>query len=329
MDKGILIVGGAGYIGSMVNKVLARAGYKTFVLDSLVTGHADNVVAGELIVEDLGNRDALRTLLRTHPIDAVIHLGARTSVGESMLSPARYYNSNIGKTIILLEEVIARKIPHFLFSSSAAIYGAPKSVPIDEEHPKQPINPYGRTKWMVEQILRDFSDAYGLGCCSLRYFNAAGGDPEGEVLDRREQPVNVIPIILRSILAGSREAPIFGTDYDTPDGTCIRDYIHIYDLAVAHLLALEKLMDDSAADAYNLGNGSGFSVREVVDTIAEVTGIPLGVKEEPRRPGDPPRLVADSTKARRELGWDPKYSQLEQIVEDSWKAISPTAGTPS
>lgn len=317
----LLIVGGAGYIGSIVNKRLAQNGYQTIVLDNLLAGHRDAVVAGELIVGDFGNRSDLRALFSRYPIEAVIHLGALTSVGESVTHPALYYENNVCKTLVLLEEMVDHDVLRLVFSSSAAVYGSPESVPVREEDRKEPINPYGRTKWIIEQMLSDFDHAYALRSCSLRYFNAAGGDPEGEIPDERTHPANLIPIVMRSILGGHPVVSIFGTDYETPDGSCIRDYIHVWDLATAHLLALEKLISRGYTCAYNLGNGTGFSVRQVVDSIARVTGQEIRVEEVARRAGDPARLIANADRAREELGWQPQYPELDTIVAHSWQAI--------
>lgn len=276
------------------------------------------------MVGDLGDRSFLRKVLQSYPIDGVIHFAASISVGESVVAPAKYYDNNVCKTVALLDELIAHEIKSVVFSSSAAVYGIPNTAQVAEEAPKQPINPYGRTKWMVEQILQDYATPYQLHSCSLRYFNAAGGDPDGEIRDERMVVQNLIPIALRSLLTG-RELPIFGTDYETPDGTAIRDYIHICDLAEAHILALEYLFAGGASCAYNLGVGRGYSVRQVIAAIEEVTGRKLNVVERERRPGDPPALVADPSKAERELNWRAIRSDIHTIVLDAWRAIQPVA----
>jgi UDP-glucose 4-epimerase len=325
VNRMILIVGGAGYIGSMVNQLLHQRGYQTVVLDNLSTGHPGTVSSGELVIGDLGDRSLVRKLLRSYQIDGVIHFAASISVGESVVAPAKYYENNVCKTVALLDELIAHEIKRVVFSSSAAVYGIPTTVQVAEEAPKNPINPYGRTKWMVEQVLQDYALPYQLRSCSLRYFNAAGGDPDGKIRDERKVVQNLIPIALRSLLTGN-PLPIFGTDYETPDGTAIRDYIHIYDLAEAHLLALESLFAGGvAASAYNLGVGRGYSVREVVAAIEEVTGRRLNLVERERRPGDPPALIADPSKAERELHWRAARSDIQTIVLDAWRATQPVA----
>lgn len=323
--KKILVLGGAGYIGSMVNKLLNQRGYETIVLDNLSTGHQTAVIGGKLIIGDVGDLELVRKTLRSHAIDGVIHFAASISVGESVTSPALYYDNNVCKTVGLLEELIAHEIRNFVFSSSAAVYGIPPTDQVTEESPKLPINPYGRSKWMVEQILRDFEAPYRLRSCSLRYFNAAGGDPDGEIRDHREVPQNLIPIALRALQSPQREVSIFGTDYDTPDGTAIRDYIHIYDLAEAHILALDYLLGGGPSCAYNLGVGRGYSVREVLHTIEEVTGRKLNIVESGRRAGDPPVLIADSSRAMRDFNWQATHSDLHTIIADAWRAIQPAA----
>ena len=317
--KNILVVGGAGYIGSLVNKTLHKAGYLTIVLDNLSSGRKEAIKCGTFILGDCGDSACLDTLFQTHSIDAVMHFAAYTNVGESVLNPQKYYTNNVINTLTLLNAMVRHGVQRFVFSSSAAIFGPPLNPgPIQETHPCRPINPYGETKWAVEKILRDYSEAYGLHYCNLRYFNAAGGDPEGEILSQNNQ--NLIPIILKN-LRNRQKTTIFGTDYPTIDGTCVRDYIHIYDLAVAHLLALEKTLSNAPSSAYNLGNGQGFSIRQVIRTAESVLKQQIPVNEGPRRAGDPPVLVADAHKAHAELGWKPKYSDLESIISHAWKAF--------
>jgi UDP-glucose 4-epimerase len=249
----------------------------------------------------------------------VFHFASFIQVGESVKEPAKYYANNVVNTLKLLDAMVAHGVGRFVFSSTAAVYGEPAYTPIDEAHPKQPINPYGKTKWMVEQILEDYDRAYGLRSIALRYFNAAGADPEGQLGERHDPETHLIPLVLQAASGRRPHISVFGRDYDTPDGTCIRDYIHVADLADAHWLALDKLMQGAASAAYNLGNGNGFSVQQVIDTAASVTGRAIPVVDAPRREGDPARLVADSTAARQALNWQPTRFDLESIIEDAWK----------
>lgn len=317
--KYILLTGGAGFIGSYVNLYLSRLGYETIVFDDLSRGNKEYVKAGLFIEGNIGDRLALRNLFATYPIDTVFHFAAWADVGESVFYPDRYYENNVVKSLTLLEEMQKGGIERMIFSSSAAIYGAPKQPLINEEHPINPINPYGWTKWMFEVILRDFSAAYGLQFAALRYFNAAGGDPEGEIKLVDRTPHNLIPIIMRCFL-DDKPLIVFGDNYDTHDGTCVRDYIHVHDLASAHLLAMNKLLSQGGALWYNLGNGAGFSVKEVIQAAEKVVGRKLKVNIGERRPGDPPSLVADGSKAKRDLGWKPVYPTLEKIISDAWEA---------
>jgi len=315
----VLLVGGAGYIGSHMAKALARAGIEAVILDDLSTGYRDAVRYGELVVGSIADRELLDGVFRQHRFDAVMHFASFIQVGESVREPAKYYRNNVLHTQILLEAMLANDVRRFVFSSTAAIFGEPLRVPIDESHPANPINPYGRSKWMVEQMLTDFEQAYGLQSVCLRYFNAAGADPDGELGERHEPETHLIPLVLQAA-SGRREAiSVFGTDYDTPDGTCIRDYVHVADLCDAHLLALARLAEGKGSGRYNLGNGNGFSVREVIETARRVTGREIAVRYEPRRAGDPARLVADASLARRELGWVPRRASLETIVADAWR----------
>lgn len=312
----LLITGGAGFIGSYVNRLLGEKGYTTLVLDDLSKGKRGYVISGDLIVGDLGNRDLLKEIFSVG-IEAVFHFAAFTNVGESVQKPYKYYENNVVKTLTLLEEMQKAGVKKLIFSSSAAVYGNPLEEPIRETHPKHPINPYGETKSMDESIILSGS-VYGLRSICLRYFNAAGGDPEGKLLYRNQEPTNLIPILL-SGLKENKPFTLFGKDYPTPDGTCIRDYIHIYDLATAHILALESLEKGSPSAIYNLGNGSGFSVLEVVAAVEKVTGLKVNLNIGPRREGDPAKLLADSTKARQELSWKPSHPKLEQMVQDAWR----------
>ena len=315
----ILVAGGAGYIGSHMVKLLLESGHEALVLDNLCAGHGDAVPEGKLIEGDLADRTLLQKIFGDHEIDGVMHFAAHAQVGESMVVPEKYYRNNVVNTLNLLEAMLESGVNAFIFSSTAAVFGEPQYVPIDEAHERQPINPYGRSKWMVEQMLQDFDQAHGLKYIALRYFNAAGADPDGQLGERHDPETHLIPIVLQAA-AGKRDAiTIFGDDYDTPDGTCVRDYIHIVDLCQAHLLALEKLSNGADSGVHNLGNGSGFSVREVIDSAAEVTGREIPVVNGERRPGDPAKLVADSKLAREELGWSPAFPELGTIVEHAWK----------
>ncbi len=314
----VLVVGGAGYIGSHMVKLLGQRGFQVTVLDNLCAGHRDAVQGARFVLGDLGERDLLNALFQAEHFDGVMHFASHIQVGESVREPAKYYLNNVFKTQYLLDAMVAHRVKCFIFSSTAAIFGEPLRVPIDEDHPKQPINPYGRGKWMVEQMLQDYDLAYGLKAVCLRYFNAAGADPEGKLGERHDPETHLIPLVLRAATS-QRPVTVFGTDYDTPDGTCIRDYIHVNDLGEAHLLALQRLWDGVGSAAYNLGNGNGFSVREVIDTARTVTGREIPVVYGERRPGDPARLVADAHRARADLGWTPRYADLATIIAHAWQ----------
>ena len=315
----ILVTGGAGYIGSHTCKALARGGYLPVSYDNLVYGHEWAVKWGPLEVGDIGDRGRLDAVLEKYRPRAVLHFAAYAYVGESVDNPGKYYRNNVAGTLSLLEAMRDHGVEEMIFSSSCATYGMPLEIPIPETHPRQPINPYGASKLMVERMLADFHHAHGLHSVSLRYFNAAGADPDGTVGEDHDPETHLIPLVLDAA-AGRREAiTVFGDDYDTPDGTCIRDYIHVTDLADAHVLALKFLEENSVCDAFNLGNGQGFSVTEVVDTASRVTGRDIPVAIGPRRQGDPPRLVGDAARARKELGWQPNHADLEQIIGDAWK----------
>lgn len=313
----VLVVGGAGYIGSHMVKRLAQSGHETVILDNFSTGHRDAVIAGSLIEGDLADRPGLERVLRDG-FDAVMHFASFIQVGESVREPAKYYRNNYANTLNLLEAMVAAGVTRFIFSSTAAVFGEPDYVPIDEAHAKRPINPYGLTKLMVEQTLADFDRAYGLRYAALRYFNAAGADPDGELGERHDPETHLIPLALRAVSGRGGPLKVFGRDYDTPDGTCIRDYIHVSDLCEAHLLALEALDAGGQSEAFNLGNGNGFSVQEVLDTVGSVTGARVPALDAPRREGDPARLVANAALAREVLGWRPRYQGLETIVAHAW-----------
>ena len=318
-NKNILVVGGAGYIGSHMVKLLLEREHEVATFDNLSTGYRDAVLGGEFILGDLADKTQLDTLFRANRFDAVMHFASFIQVGESVREPAKYYANNVTNTLNLLDAMLAQGVTKFIFSSSAAVYGEPISVPIDEQHPKQPLNPYGRTKWIIEQVLQDYDRAYGLRSISLRYFNAAGADPDGKLGERHEPETHLIPLVLQAASGRRKNIQVFGRDYDTPDGTCIRDYVHVTDLCAAHLLALNRLLDGETSAAYNLGNGNGFSVQQVIDAAHRVTGRDIPVEYAPRREGDPARLVADSTAARRALGWNPQLAELDTLIRHAWQ----------
>lgn len=318
MKPRILIVGGAGYIGSHTVLQLAHAEYDVVVFDNLSNGHRDAVLAGELVVGDLADRVALANLFAVHRFDAVMHFASSIQVGESMQQPARYYANNVGNTVHLIEAMIEHGVQRLIFSSTAAIFGDPIRIPIDERHPLQPVNPYGWSKSMVEQILADCDRAHGLRYVALRYFNAAGAHPDGLLGERHDPETHLIPLVLQAAAGRRTHIGIFGTDYDTPDGTCVRDYIHVQDLVDAHLRALQWLMQGKPSAAFNLGNESGFSIREVIRVAEAVTGQRVVVQNLPRRVGDPAVLVAGSSYARAALGWQPRYPNLHDIVQHAW-----------
>jgi UDP-glucose 4-epimerase len=314
----VLVVGGAGYIGSHMVKMLAGRGEQVVTLDSLDTGYRDAVIAGDFVQGDLADRAFLDALFARARFDAVMHFASYIQVGESVQQPAKYYRNNFSNTLNLLEAMVAAGVLRFIFSSTAAIFGEPDRVPIDETHPSRPINPYGLSKHMVELALKDFDTAYGLKSVCLRYFNAAGADPDGDLGERHDPETHLIPLLLQVASGRRASIKVFGRDYDTPDGTCIRDYIHIADLCAAHVLALEHLVAGRPSAAFNLGNGSGFSVQEVIDAVRRVTGRTLAVEDAPRRAGDPARLVADARLARSVLGWQPRFADLDTIVAHAW-----------
>lgn len=315
----ILVTGGAGFIGSMVNLMLHDAGYDTIVYDNLSAGDAKAVVVGSLVVGDLSDQKKLDALFASQPISCVMHFAAFTDVGESVQHPARYYHNNVTATLSLLEAMRKAKINKIIFSSSAAVYGIPTTDVVLESSLCNPINPYGQTKLIVEQILHDYQTAYDLQSCSLRYFNAAGGDPSGRLKHYKKKENNLIPVVLNAIL-NQKEVVINGTDYDTKDGTCQRDYIHVADLANAHLLAMQNLLNSNVSPCYNLGNGKGYTVREVITSAEQVTGKKIKTISGPRRPGDPPILLANAEKAEKELGFQPQYPELKTMIEHAWKA---------
>lgn len=318
----ILVTGGAGYIGSHAVLALQRAGYDIIILDNLVYGHqdlVDKVLKVKLVVGDTADRPLLDRLFDSHKIAAVMHFSAYAYVGESVTDPAKYYRNNVVGTLTLLEAMLAAGIKKFVFSSTCATYGVPNSIPLVEDHPQNPINPYGMTKLMVERILSDFDAAYQFKSVVFRYFNAAGADPTGLLGEDHNPETHLIPLVLLTALGKRESVSIFGTDYPTADGTCIRDYIHVNDLANAHILGLEYLLKGGNSDVFNLGNGGGFSVKEVIETARQITGKEIKTVECDRRPGDPPVLIGSSEKARKLLGWSPEYADLKNIISHAWQ----------
>jgi len=289
------------------------------VLDDLSAGFRDSLLGGDLVVGDCSDRVVLDDLFSSRKFDGVLHFASLIQVGESVVDPAKYYQSNVAKTLALLDAMKDHGAGPLIFSSTAAVFGEPVRVPIDETHPCQPMNPYGMSKYMVEAMLRDFDRAYGLRSVALRYFNAAGADPEGRIGERHDPETHLIPLALQAVLGRRPALKVFGRDYDTPDGTCVRDYIHVDDLADAHLLALQYLWAGGGSTAFNLGNSAGFSVQEVLDAATRVTGRPVPAEDAPRREGDPARLVADASLARAVLGWQPQHAELETIVSHAWQ----------
>lgn len=317
----VLVTGGAGYIGSHAVLALQNAGYEVVVFDNLVYGHRDiveSVLKVELIEGDTNDRALLDRVFASRPFSAVMHFAAYAYVGESVSQPDKYYRNNVTGTLTLLEAMVAAGIKSFVFSSTCATYGVPKTVPIPEDHPQDPINPYGATKLMVERILADFDRAYDFKSVAFRYFNAAGADPNGRLGEDHQPETHLIPLVLMAALGKRDSISIYGTDYPTPDGTCIRDYIHVTDLAEAHVLGLDYLLKGGDSARFNLGNGNGFSVREVIEMARKVTGRSIEAIECDRRPGDPPALVGSAEKARSILGWNPQYADLEKILTHAW-----------
>jgi UDP-glucose 4-epimerase len=314
----ILVTGGAGYIGSHAVRLFLAHGHDVWVYDNLAEGHRAAVPAERLVVGDLNEVPRLDQLLVERRIDTVVHFAAFTYVGESVRDPGKYYRNNLVNTLNLLECLRRHGVWRFVFSSTAATYGAPERVPITEDEPQRPINPYGASKLAVERALADYAAAYGWGYAALRYFNAAGASADGTIGEDHDPETHLIPLVLQAVQGRRPAIEIFGTDYPTPDGTCVRDYIHVDDLAEAHRLALERL-EQGKGLCYNLGIGRGYSVREVIRAAEEVTGKKVPVKEGPRRPGDPPVLVASSEKIQRELGWRPQYQDIHGIIETAWR----------
>jgi UDP-glucose 4-epimerase len=317
----IVVTGGAGYIGSHTVLQLIDQGYEVVVIDSLERGYRDAVDPAILRVIDLHDTEALVKVFEEKPCDAVIHFAAYIGVGESMKKPEIYFDNNVAGSLSLFTAMVRSGVKHAVFSSTAAVYGMPESSPIREDFPYSPINPYGESKVMTEKILRWFDQLHGLRSVCLRYFNASGADPKGRAGERHEPETHLIPLLFRAIQTG-QPVTVFGEDYPTPDGTCIRDYIHVTDLAQAHILSVEALMKGAPSNKFNVGTGSGFSVREVLQAVERVTGKKVPYQVGPRREGDPPALVADSTKLKTTLGWTPKYAELETIVQHAWNFTS-------
>ena len=315
--KNILVIGGAGYIGSHMVRMLAKQGYNPVVFDNLSKGHREAVANYPFELGDLGDKARLSEVFKKYGIEAVMHFAAFAEVGESVKEPSKYYHNNVAKVLDLLDALVENDIKYFVFSSTAATFGEPIRPKIDESHPQNPINPYGNTKLMVEKILADFDTAYGLKATALRYFNASGADDSGEIGESHNPETHLIPIVLQAAAGKRASIKMFGTDYPTPYGTCVRDYVHVNDLARAHILALEKMFKDNVSERFNLGSGNGFSVAEIVKEAKRITGIDFTVEKAPRRDGDPAVLVADSAKAERILGWKPQYN-LTRIIETAW-----------
>jgi UDP-glucose 4-epimerase len=323
----ILVVGGAGYIGSHIVRVLQRARRDVIVFDNFEKGHPEAVGDIPIFKGDLRRPDDVHAVFKQHAIEAVMHFSAYSLVGESMQCPERYYENNLYGTLNLLNAMRLAGINSFIFSSTAAVYGEPQYVPIDEAHPTLPTNVYGETKLAVERMLHWFETAHSLKSIRLRYFNAAGADPDGDIGELHEPESHLIPLVLSAALGDRDAIAVYGTDYDTPDGTCVRDYIHVNDLADAHILALEYLEAGNPSDVFNLGNGNGYSVRQIIDIARAVTGCDIQVKHTDRRPGDPGTLIAGSDKAVRVLNWKPKLNDIESIIATAWKWHSATAKT--
>lgn len=315
----ILVVGGAGYIGSHINKMLHQKGYDTIIYDNLVYGHKEAVKWGTLIEGDLADTAKLDEVFTNYDIEAVFHFAAYAYVGESVTNPSKYYHNNVANTLNLLDVMVKHNVKYIVFSSTCATYGEPEKMPITEDMPQNPINPYGASKKMVERVLADYNKAYGIQYCCLRYFNAAGADPDGEIGESHNPETHLIPLILAAA-AGDRDCiKVFGTDYDTRDGSCVRDYIHVTDLADAHVRAMNYLKEGGMSTCMNLGNCIGNSVLEVIEAARKVTKRDIPVVLDERRPGDPPTLVGSAKKAEELLGWKPQYGDIEVILEHAWK----------
>lgn len=317
--KKVLVVGGAGYIGSHMVRMLLENGEDIVVLDDLSSGHRDAVLGGEFVLGNAGDIALLDQIFSNREFDTVMHFASFIQVGESVKEPGAYYQNNVSSTITLLNAMARHGVPYFVFSSTAAIYGNPRYVPIGESHHISPINPYGRSKWIIEQLLPDYDRAYGIRYASLRYFNAAGADPDVKLGERHNPETHLIPLALRAAMGELPYFTLFGDDYPTSDGTCIRDYIHVVDLCAAHLLAIRHLRCGKPSNCFNLGNGDGYSVRQVLDTVRDVTGNNFEIRVFPRRDGDPAILIADASAAKSGLQWVPRYCALHDIVDHAYK----------
>lgn len=315
----ILVVGGAGYIGSHMVHLLTKSGYEVVVLDDFSSGYPSAVSAATVVAGSTSCSALLADLFKEHDFSAVMHFASSIQVSESILKPDLYYVNNLSNTITLLNAMLSANVRRFIFSSTAAIYGDPIHTPIDESHPKSPVNPYGRTKWMAEQVLHDYDAAYGFKYISLRYFNAAGANFSMGLGERHEPETHLIPLILQAASGRRESISVYGTDYPTKDGTCVRDYIHVQDLCSAHLLALEKILTGANSNHYNLGNGAGFTVQEVIDCAKAVTSRNIATEYLGRRIGDPAILVADSSRVKADLGWQPERANLNEIISDAWQ----------
>ena len=318
----ILVTGGAGYIGSHMVIALAEAGHRVTVVDDLSTGHRELVQNAALHIFSVGDAEKLNDLFEKNQFDAVMHFASFIAVGESVENPAKYYQNNVANTLVLLNAMIKHQVKHFIFSSTAAIFGNPIYTPIDLKHPKNPINPYGHSKQMLETILKDYDEAYGLKSVCLRYFNAAGSDPKLRTGECHEPETHLIPLVLEVAAKKRDHIKVYGRDYETPDKTCVRDYIHVVDLCSAHLLALNFLKKENQSAAFNLGNGRGYSVQAVIDAAEKVTQEKIKIIDAPRRAGDPAILIADASEAKRILGWELQYPEIETIITHVWAWIS-------
>ncbi len=318
-ERYILLTGGAGYIGSHINQLLNHMGYRTLVYDNLVNGHRDFARWGHFIEGDLFDTEKLKRLFHDYPVGVVMHLAAFAYVHESVLNPRKYYTNNVAGTLNLLGAMVDAQIPYLIFSSTCATYGVLEKVPVDEGHPQNPINPYGDSKLMVERIIREYKRVYGLKAAVLRYFNAAGADPQGAIGERHRPETHLIPLLLDAVSGKIPHFQINGDDYPTPDGTCVRDFIHVVDIAQAHIQAMQYLEAGGDERIFNLSNQSGYSIREVIAAVEQIAGKTVPVKILPRRPGDPPVLIGQSDKARRVLQWVPRYEDLATIIETAWQ----------
>ena len=316
----VLVVGGAGYIGSHAVSLLKNQGHNAIIYDDFSKGHKEvgQILSVKIVEGDLGDKSKLKEIFISEKIDVVMHFAAFIEVGESVVNPAKYYENNVAKVLKLLDAMVESNVLKFIFSSTAATFGEPIMEKINEEHPQNPINPYGQSKLMVEKILKDYEKAYGMKSVVFRYFNACGSDMNGVIGESHDPESHLIPLILQAASGRRESIKVFGTDYATQDGTCIRDYVHVYDLAQAHILGMEKMIKENQSFSYNLGSGSGYSVKEIIDNVKKVTEKDFKVEYVERRAGDPGVLIADSTKAEKELNWKPQYS-LEEIVISAWK----------